>query len=151
MQAGSLDENAPDLVEAHFVITAVVIGDCSAAPALARRHSPPAFHSCGFSRLQSLPPTLASGRIVAGFRNAQTTAGFMLRVLASSPIPKTLLKMGHVLQGRTACLDAIPKPLGFGMGSAQMYILSCAAHRSLDHEGPHRGGRSLETGAVTLG
>jgi hypothetical protein len=53
-----LDENALDRAEAHFVITAVLIRDFSEAPALARRHSPPALHSCGFSRLQSLPPTL---------------------------------------------------------------------------------------------
>src|SRR5215207_1430748 len=35
-------------------------------------------------------------------------------VLASSPIPKTLLKMCHLLQGRTARFDAIPKPLRRG-------------------------------------
>src|SRR3954451_8801030 len=37
-------------------------------------------------------------------------------VLASSPIPKTLLKMCHLLQGKAARFDSIPKPVDYSIG-----------------------------------
>src|SRR5215207_5873308 len=37
-------------------------------------------------------------------------------MLASSPIPKTLLKTCHLLQGRTARFDSIPKAVDYSIG-----------------------------------
>src|SRR5215203_3429798 len=75
MRAKWLDENALDLVQADFIAATVVIRDFPETPALSRRHSPTSLHSRSFSRLQSLPPPLPQGRVVAGFRNAQNAAG----------------------------------------------------------------------------
>src|SRR6185436_5012995 len=61
------NQDALDLVAA----SAIELG--RAGRSLIGDHCP--LHSCGFSRLPSLPPPLAQGRIVARLRNAQNAAG----------------------------------------------------------------------------
>src|SRR5215210_6727641 len=68
----SSNQNALDFIEADLIVAAVIELGGAGRSVVGDHRS---LHSRGFSRLQSLSPPLAQGRVVARLRDAQNATG----------------------------------------------------------------------------